>query len=270
MALLVYLPLSAIGVLGAAMVVLHNAFDGVHAAACGAGFPRCEAGDLLLRVLHEPGKVALGNDGVIFLVRYPLIPWIGVMALGYVFGRLYTLDADQRRRILVRIGASVIVLFVALRATNLYGDASKWSVQPRGAAFTVLSFLNATKYPPSLLYLCMTIGPGILLLAFLERERRGPIGRALVTFGRVPMLFYLLQWVFAHGSALALYTAFGMPTDALHRLRDTPPAEVLARSGFSLPVVYLFWILGVLTLYPICKWYARVKARRREWWFGYL
>ncbi|MEO8563039.1 MAG: hypothetical protein ABI601_13235 [bacterium] len=139
------------------------------------------------------------------------------MATGYAFGRLHMLDAAQRHRLLVRLGAAIIVLLIALRATNLYGDPSKWSVQ-RSGAFTALSFQNVTKYPPSLLYLCMTIGPGILLLAFLERERRGPIGKALVTFGRVPMLFYLLQWVFAHGAALAVYTAFGMPTDALRPL----------------------------------------------------
>ncbi|HEV7992081.1 MAG TPA: heparan-alpha-glucosaminide N-acetyltransferase domain-containing protein [Gemmatimonadaceae bacterium] len=269
LAALVHLPLVLIGAFGVAMVVLHNAFDGMHTTSCGLLLPRCSAGDLLQRVMHEPGWVALGHGGLLFRVRYPLVPWIGVMAAGYAFGKLYTLDEAERRRILLRLGASVILLFVTLRATNLYGDPSRWSVQ-RNGVFTALSFLNTTKYPSSLLYLCMTMGPGILLLAFLERDRRGAIGRALVTLGRVPMLFYLMQWLFAHGAALALYTAVGMPTDALHRLRDAPPAAVLAQSGFSLPVVYLFWILGVLTLYPICKWYAGVKARRREWWWGYL
>jgi hypothetical protein len=133
----------------------------------------------------------------------------------------------------------------------------------------VLSFLNLTKYPPSLLYLCMTLGPAILLLAFLERDRRGALGRALVNFGRVPFLFYVLQWVFAHGVAYAAYKAVGKPTEALFILHNNSP-EVLARAGFSLPVVYAVWILGVLALYPICKRYAAIKARRKDWWLGYL
>ncbi|HEV7992082.1 MAG TPA: heparan-alpha-glucosaminide N-acetyltransferase domain-containing protein [Gemmatimonadaceae bacterium] len=270
LAALVHLPLRVIGAFGAAMVLLHNAFDGLPVAQCGLRQPLCGAGDVLLRIMHVPGPLAFGRGGLMVLEMYPLIPWIGVMSLGYVFGKLYTVDAAERRRILVRLGAAVITLFIVLRASNLYGDASKWSVQSRGAPFTVLSFLNVTKYPPSLLYLCMTIGPGILLLAFLERDRRGPIDRALVNFGRVPMLFYLMQWMFAHGVALAVYTAFGKPTDALHLLQDVPAAAVLARTGFSLPVVYAFWVLGVLTLYPICKWYAGVKKRRNDWWLGYL
>jgi hypothetical protein len=251
-------------------VLLHNAFDGIHTAACDASHPLCGAGEMLLHVLHQPGPIAFGKAGPMVLLMYPLIPWIGVMALGYVFGTLYTLDAAQRRGMLLRLGIGVTALFVALRASNVYGDASKWSVQPRGVAFNVLSFLNATKYPPSLLYVCMTIGPGILLLAFLERERRGRIGRALVTFGRVPMLFYLLQWYFAHGAALVMYHAAGKPTDALHLLQDPPPPAVLAQTGFSLPVVYAFWILGVLALYPLCARFAAVKRRRNDWWLGYL
>ncbi|MEO8563037.1 MAG: heparan-alpha-glucosaminide N-acetyltransferase domain-containing protein [bacterium] len=269
LAALVHLPLKAIGTIGITMVLAHNAFDGLPVANCGPKQPLCGAGDILLRFLHVPGPIVFGPD-VGVLAMYPLIPWIGVMGCGYVFGKLYTLDADERRRLLVRIGTGITALYVVLRATNLYGDASKWSVQTRGAAFTVMSFLNVTKYPPSLLYLCMTIGPGILLLAFLERERRGWLGSALVNFGRVPMLFYLLQWLFAHGTAYVVYTIAGKPTDALYLLRDSPAPAILVRSGFSLPVVYAFWIAGVLTLYPICRWYAGVKKRRRDWWLGYL
>jgi uncharacterized membrane protein len=161
-----------------------------------------------------------------------------------------------------------VVLFVALRATNLYGDPSKWSVQKSGV-FTMLSFLNTTKYPPSLLYLCMTIGSGILLLAFLERDRRGAIGKALVTYGRVPMRFYLLQWLYAHGAAFLAYTATGKNTAPLHVLQNSPP-EAFTNAGFSLPVVYAFWILGVFLLYPICARYAAFKQRRTNWWLGYL
>jgi uncharacterized membrane protein len=270
LAALVHLPLEAIGAFSLAMIAVHNAFDGVHVANCLPGQPPCGAGDVAIRLLHVSGPIMLGGPhGIFLLALYPLIPWIGVMAAGYVFGRLYTLDAATRRKALIRLGGGIVALFVALRATNLYGDPSKWSVQPRGVVFTVLSFLNTTKYPPSLLYLCMTIGPAILLLAFMEREQRGQLGRALVTYGRVPMLFYLLQWLYAHGAAFLAYGIAGKNTAALHVLQNNPP-EALKGAGFSLPAVYAFWILGVLLLYPICARYAAVKARRKEWWWSYL
>jgi len=269
LAAFVHAPLWVTGAFGGVMVLVHNAFDAMGPKACFPGQPICGPGDMVLHVLHVSGPVMLGPKGPMFIALYPLIPWVGVMALGYVFGRLYTMDAAERRRILLRLGGAVTALFVILRATNLYGDPSKWSVQARGAAFTVLSYLNVTKYPPSLLYLCITLGPAILLLAFLERERRGALGSALVVFGRVPLLFYILQWVFAHGVAYAAYVAAGMPTEPLFIFHDNSK-EVLARAGFSLPVVYAFWIVGVLALYPICKWYAGVKRRRNDWWLGYL
>jgi uncharacterized membrane protein len=269
LAALVHLPLRVIGGFGVLMVLVHNAFDVFQVRSCAPGQPLCSAGEMLARVLHQQGPIALNSNGFIFLAFYPLIPWIGVMAAGYAFGRLYTMDASVRHRILIRLGSGIIAFYVVLRATNLYGDPSKWSVQPRGAAYTVLSFLNLTKYPPSLLYLCMTLGPAILLLAFLEREHRNWLGRALVNFGRVPLLFYVLQWVFAHGVAFAAYAVAGKPFGALFILHNNPP-EVLAKAGFSLPVVYVFWILGVLALYPICKYYAGVKRRRNDWWLGYL
>jgi uncharacterized membrane protein len=269
LAALVHLPLRAIGVFSLAMILVHNAFDGIHVANCLPGQPQCGAGDVAIRALHVSGPIFFGGKGIFVLALYPLIPWIGVMAAGYVFGKLYTLDAATRRRALIRLGGGIIALFIVLRATNLYGDPARWSVQPRGFAFTVLSFLNTTKYPPSLLYLCMTIGPGILLLAFMEREGRGRLGSALVTYGRVPMLFYMLQWLYAHGTAFIVWNLAGMNTTALHVLQNTPP-EALKNVGFSLPVVYAFWLLGVLLIYPLCKWFAGVKKRRSDWWLSYL
>jgi uncharacterized membrane protein len=268
LAALIHLPVRAIAAFGGAMVLLHNAFDGVTLPSCAPGTPQCGAGDLLAHVLHVQALLQLWPGGPAFLAFYPLVPWIGVMALGYVFGRLYTMDGAVRRRILLRMGAGIVALFVVLRATNLYGDPNRWSVQPSGA-FTVLSFLNTTKYPPSLLYLCMTLGPSILLLAFLEREGRSALGRALVTYGRVPLLYYLLQWVWAHGLAFVAFRLAGKPTDALYIFHANSP-EALDRAGFSLPVVYAVWIAGVIALYPICARYAEVKRRRREWWWGYL
>ena len=268
LAALVYLPLGAIAAIGGAMVLIHNAFDGLKVPTCAPGTPQCGPGDLVAHILHVSGPLQLWPNGAMFLALYPLIPWIGVMALGYVFGRLYTLDSVVRRRILIQLGLGLMALFLVLRATNLYGDPSRWTVQPR-PGFTLLSFLNVTKYPPSLLYLCMTIGPAILLLSFTEREQRSKLGRALVTYGRVPMFFYVLQWIWAHGLAFPAFALAGKPVRALFLLRTNPP-DVLARAGFSLGVVYVVWLTGVIALYPICRWYAAVKRRRNDWWLGYL
>jgi uncharacterized membrane protein len=268
LAALIHLPLGAIAAFGGVMIAIHNAFDGVKLPPCNPGAPQCGATDLFAYVVHVQGLLQLRPGGPAFLAFYPLVPWVGVMALGFVFGRLYTMDSPSRRRILTRLGLGIIAFFVLLRATNLYGDPSPWSVQSR-AGFTVLSFLNLTKYPPSLLYLCMTIGPAILLLAFLERERRSTIGHALVTYGRVPLLYYVLQWVWAHGLAFVAYRLAGKPTDALFILHNNSP-EQLARAGFSLGIVYVMWIVGVFALYPLCAKFAAVKRRRNDWWLGYL
>jgi uncharacterized membrane protein len=271
LAVLVHAPLRVTGAFGVVMILVHNAFDGIRALPWTPGQPDPGLATKLLLVFHQRGLFPLaGPDGPTLFTFYPLIPWIGVMAAGYAFGRLYTMDAPDRRRILTRLGGGLIVAFVVLRASNLYGDASKWAVQTSGA-FTVLSFLNVTKYPPSLLYLCMTLGPAILLLAFLETPRRGRLGAALVTLGRVPMLFYLLQWYVAHGLAIAAFAAAGKPIAAVFAGRDRPiPPELLPIAGFSLPVVYLFWIIGVLLIYPLCVRFAAVKKRRNDWWLGYL
>jgi uncharacterized membrane protein len=205
---------------------------------------------------------------VVFVI-YPLIPWIGVMAVGYVFGALYRLHPQPRRRLLVIIGSSATLLFIVLRAINLYGDPSKWSPQ-KNIVYTLFSFVNTNKYPPSLLFLLMTLGPAILALAFFESEAsRSWIRSFFVTFGRVPLFFYILQWYTAHLISLLLHLVFGKPTSFLFQspLNFGPPPQGI---GFNLGVVYLSWIVGVLLLYPLCKWFAGVKQRRKDWWLSYL
>jgi uncharacterized membrane protein len=205
----------------------------------------------------------------VLFVIYPLIPWIGVMAVGYVFGVLYQFDAARRRRLLLIIGGSATLLFVIIRAINLYGDPTVWK-QQQSFVFTVLSFINTSKYPPSLLFLLMTLGPAILFLAFAESQSTGgPIRNFFVTFGRVPLFFYVLQWFVAHVISLVLHIAVGKPTAWLFASPLTfgpaPPGI-----GFNLGIVYLSWIAGVLLLYPLCRWFAGVKQRRRDWWLSYL
>jgi uncharacterized membrane protein len=206
---------------------------------------------------------------------------VGVMALGYVFGALYQKDASERRRALLTIGGGATLLFIIIRFINLYGDPARWSAQ-KNALFTGLSFLNTTKYPPSLLYLLMTLGPAIIALAVFELGNAGVgaqasrsswpswLRNALVTFGRVPLFFYLLQWYTAHLIAVFLHLTFGKPVKWLFQTPidwfTDPPAGV----GFNLAVVYASWFTGLLVIYPLCKWFAGVKARRKDWWLSYL
>jgi uncharacterized membrane protein len=253
MAALIRLQLRWVGLIGAVLVFGHNALDTVHFDGAWWMF------------LHERGRVALGDRTVIF--AYPVIPWIGTMALGYCFGTLYGkgYSAEVRRRLLVRLGLAVTGLFIALRALNDYGDPSPWTVQETGS-FTVLSFLNLTKYPPSLLYLLMTLGPAILLLAWMEKAK-GWFASALIVFGRVPFFFYILHIYLIHALAMlaAELTGFGWQSMVL----DRPVwfSESLQGYGFSLPIVYLVWVGVVVLLYPACVWFNRLKSNNRQWWW---
>jgi uncharacterized membrane protein len=207
----------------------------------------------------------------VLFVAYPLVPWIGVMAAGYCLGRVYRLPAEQRRRLLLWAGFAMTAAFVLIRALNLYGDPRPWTPQER-PLFTVLSFLNATKYPASLSFLLMTLGPMIALLGLLERARPGD-RHPLVVFGRVPLLYFVLHLIVAHAIAVA-FTAvrYGnapflwMPPPTLGTPRQMFPPDY----GWDLWVVYAVTALVVAALYPVCLWFSRFKARRRAWWVSYL
>ena len=282
LAALIHLPVKVIAGFGLLMIALHNLLDRFEVPGWnGPGTAVPTFAQKLWIVVHQsPFKAfpILGDPSPVVVVIYSLIPWIGVMAVGYAFGVLYTKDARERRRWLLIIGGVATALFFALRAINLYGDPSKWASQ-KNALFTAMSFLNTSKYPPSLLFLLMTLGPAILALALFEQlpaaiaSGKSLVGRlrdALVTFGRVPLFFYLLQWYTAHllGVIAGLIAGqpvawqFASPVDKFTNL----PSGI----GFPIWVVYLCWIIGVLLLYPLCKWFAGVKARRRDWWLSYL
>jgi uncharacterized membrane protein len=260
LAALVRFPVAVSAAFGVGMIALHNLADGVTPA------PGVVGG--VWMVLHQPGFLAI--PGLPVLVLYPLVPWIGVVAAGYAFGHVYGWEAERRRRFLLRTGAAVTVGFVLLRLANVYGDPSPWAVQPRGAAYTLLSFLNTSKYPPSLLFLAMTLGPAMLFLAWVERRGTGWLGRAMVTFGRVPLFFYVLQWIAVHVAGIGLMAAAGRPVGYLFLLPTQAAAAAPPSAGFPLWVVYCAWIAGTVALYPLCRWFAAVKARRRDWWLSYL
>ncbi|HEX5702372.1 MAG TPA: heparan-alpha-glucosaminide N-acetyltransferase domain-containing protein [Pyrinomonadaceae bacterium] len=282
LAALIHLPIRVIAGFGLLMIALHNLLDRFEVPGWnGPGTPVPTFAQKLWILLHQsPFKVfpILGDPSPVVVVIYSLIPWIGVMAVGYAFGVLYTKDARERRRWLLIIGGVATALFFALRAINLYGDPSQWASQ-KNALFTVMSFLNTTKYPPSLLFLLMTLGPSIMALAFFEKlpaaiasakSLAARLRDALVTFGRVPLFFYLLQWYVAHLMGVIAGLIAGQPVawqfaSPVDKFTNMPDGV-----GFPIWVVYLCWIIGVLLLYPLCKWFAGVKARRRDWWLSYL
>jgi uncharacterized membrane protein len=262
LAALLWLPTWGITAFGAIMVVGHNLLDGISPAVFGSFAP-------LWNVLHVLGFVY--NDGQhAVLVSYVLIPWVGVTALGYALGALYEMEAERRQRLLLRLGVAFSVGFVLLRAINVYGDPVPWSSQA-SPVFTVLSFFNANKYPPSLLFLLMTLGPALLMLRAFDGGCPRWLRPALV-FGRVPLFYYIVHFGLIHllavGAALIRYgNASGLfQSPSLEHYPFTAPANWPA----SLPVIYLIWAAVVLLMYPVSRWYAGVKARRSDWWLSYL
>jgi uncharacterized membrane protein len=269
---LVQLPWRAVAAIGLAIVVLHNAFDAVRVTGWqGPGTPVPSVAGKLWILLHQGGEFmpVLGDPSPLVFVIYPLVPWIGVIAVGYACGALYTLEAERRRILLRRIGFALIGIFIVLRASNLYGDPRPWSPQS-SALFTAFSFVNTTKYPVSLLFLLMTIGPGLVALAWFESRRPSRPEQIVARVGRVPLFFYLLQWPVAHGLAVLVSAAAGK---AIGYYFLSPPAifaAVPANAGFDLPVVYLCWIAGLAILVPLSLWFAGVKQRHSNWWLKYL
>jgi len=275
---LVYLPTPVVTLVGVALIASHNLLDGVRAEHL--GLPEWlwiilhQPGDgtvarapaWLWDTLHSPGHVP-GRDDVTFGTGYCLIPWAGVMAAGYGFGALLRLPRARRRPLVFGLGAAATLAFVLLRAWNQYGDPRPWQTQA-SLLWTVLSFLNCTKYPASLLYLLMTLGPALLALAVFDRPL-GPLGRRVVVFGRVPFFFYLLHVPLIHGGAvLCDFARFGWSPLA----KNGPwfrPDDIPSNYGVSLPTVYLVWVAVLLILYPPCRWFAGVKRRRSDWWLSY-
>jgi uncharacterized membrane protein len=277
---LVFLPISAVTIFGVVMIAYHNLLDGISA-------EQLHLPPWLWMILHQPGdetvvcvpswlwtmlhkpgdKTVVG--GLTFGTGYCLIPWMGVMAAGYGFGSLLLLERRVRRRELFGLGAALTVAFVLLRAANDYGDARPWYDQG-DVLLTICSFLNCTKYPPSLLYLLMTLGPAIMALAFFDRPL-GALARPIVTFGRVPLFFYLLHIPLIHGGAALLdYWRFGWSPLAHGGPWDVKPGEIPSNYGLSLPMVYLVWVGVLVVLYPACRWFADVKRRRKEAWLSYF
>jgi len=264
---LVWLPTAAIGGFGIAVIFLHNLMDVVQLKE-----DRLAQSSLawLWQILYFGGPIQLGQHGPTLMVLYSLVPWIGVMAAGYAFGAVMTLEPSRRDRICVTIGASAIVLFLLLRTIDVYGDPRHWHMTaptPMPAAFR---FINTTKYPASLQFLLMTLGPTILLLPLADRARR-KVGEFLATFGRVPMFYYLIHIPAIHFAAVLVSLVREGRVNpwlfANHPMMNPPPPEGYM---WKLSLLYAVFIVVVAVLYFPCRWYARGKATNPAPWMRYI
>jgi uncharacterized membrane protein len=262
LAALVWLPRRAVLAIGLVIVFGHNLLDPLT--------PE-QFGSLawLWHFLHVGGPIVI--DGTAWgELYYPVLPWIGIMALGYGMGPIFAQPQEQRDRTLIRLGIAMILLFLGLRALNVYGDPIPW-VTGDDALVTAMHFLNVHKYPPSLDYTLVFLGIAFLLLPLLGRLKGG-LGRVLETFGAVPFFFYILHLYLAHGLAIAINAALGRKIEGLFdfiQRIETDPAPY-ATFGFDLLGSYLAWFVVVALLYPLCRWYAEVKRTQRKWWMYYL
>jgi uncharacterized membrane protein len=245
-------------VLGLVIACGHNLLDGA--------WPRpglFELGAPLWVALHAQMAVTAGPFMFIFV--YPLLPWIGVMLIGYGIAGVFELPAERRDALLLRAGLALIAGFLVLRALDGYGDPTHWQAHPAGTTETIIRFLNTTKYPPSLQFLLMALGPAAVLCAYADRIT-GPVKDALVTFGRVPFAFYVTHFFLLHALSIGLGVAQGFDARQLTTsFMLYPPGY-----GLSLAGVYAVWVLVVALMYPLCRWVAGVKSRRRDWWLSYL
>jgi uncharacterized membrane protein len=254
---LVHVPVWLTAALGLAMITGHNVFDAI------------QSSNPLWSILHRSNFIVKTPQHSVF-IAYPLIPWIGVTAVGYSLGQIYAWTTQRRKTFLMGAGLITTASFLILRAINAYGDPVRWSTQ-KSTAFTALSFLNTNKYPPSLLFLLMTLGPALVFLWAVD-ERTPRLLHPALTFGRVPLFFFLLHIPLLHLIAVAVcyvryahvHWMFESPTIAQFPF-TSPPGW-----GFSLPFVYLIWTGIIIASYPLCRWLATVKQRRRHPWLSYL
>jgi uncharacterized membrane protein len=259
---LIYLPMHVIAAVSIVIIALHNLLDPVPAERFGRAA-------WMWDILHKQNVFSF--HGINFAIAYPVLPWIGVMAGGYCLGTVFEWDAHRRRRFLVRMGLALTAAFFVVRALNIYGDPVRWSHQS-SPVFTVLSFLNVTKYPPSLDFLLMTLGPAMVVMAWLENFHFH-LTSPLIVFGRVPFFYYGAHLLLAHLLAIGMnFVRYGPKSFLL----IAPPSMGSSSElfpvdyGFPLWTVFAAWIVVLLLLYPACLWFARLKQRRHDWWLTYL
>jgi uncharacterized membrane protein len=268
--MLIYLPQKAIFVLALLLIAGHNLLDGITME--GKSFT-----SVIWYILHQSSFIEY-SENFVMIVAYPVLPWIGIMALGYCFGRFYEKDFDTaiRKKWLLCLGLGAIVLFLIIRSINVYGDPVPWTIQ-KNLTFTILSFLNVTKYPPSLSFLLITIGPAFLFL-YATEVIKNKVTDFFLVFGRVPFFYYILHILIIHFFALMALVITGgdwkiliLDWKILILNENVFTNGKLASYGYPLWVVYLIWIGIVLLLYPVSKKYMLYKASNKDkWWLSYL
>jgi len=268
LAALIWLPTAGIAGFGIAVIFLHNLMDYVSP----ANGEQLSQSSLawLWQILYFGGPIQLGQNGPTLMVLYSIVPWVGVMALGYAFGAVMTLEPSRRDKICITVGASAIVLFLLLRTLDAYGNPRHWHVTAPTPMPTFFRFINTAKYPASLDFLLMTLGPTILLMPLAERAR-GTIGEIVATFGRVPMFYYLLHIPAIHFAAVIVsFVREGRADPWLftnHPMMNPPPPDSYT---WPLSLLYVVFIAVVALLYPLCRWYAQKKAARAAAWMRYI
>jgi uncharacterized membrane protein len=265
LAFLIHLPFKIILTIGLVIVLGHNLLDIVEFA---PGFKTNFWWDLLHRARFSVYPIIEGHN---LIILYAFLPWLGLMILGYCFGIFFTekYDVKQRASILYKIGASVIVFFIIVRTINIYGDVP-WPSQ-KNAFDTFLAFIRVNKYPPSLLFMCLTVGIGILILPILEKSKNA-ITNFFNTFGRVAFFYYIIHWFTLRAIVLIYFYAKGHNESfAVDLYKNIPFKYIVPADGISLTYVYAIWIFIIAILYPICKWYNKYKTNHPEkWWLSYL
>lgn len=255
------LPVRVLAVVSILTIALHNLADPVSATQFGGAA-------WIWNLIHELGVFQFGS--VTFLVAYPLVPWFAVMAAGYCFGNIVALDGEKRRRWMIRLGCALTLAFLVIRWINVYGDPLPWTTKFPG--MTLLSFLRVNKYPPSLDFLLMTLGPAILALGLMDKVQFGD-RNPLIVFGRVPLFYFLLHFFVIHALAIPFaLVRYGRADFLMHPFPSLggPAGLFPADYGYSLGVTWAVWISVVIMVYPLCLWYSRLKARRKDWWLSYL
>jgi uncharacterized membrane protein len=258
----IWLPFKWILALGALIVLGHNALD-FYEAGKGQSF------SWWYSLLHTPGTFSLGGGHTLYAM-YPFLPWAGLMMLGYCFGKLYTtFEGAQRNRVLLYTGLSIIAFFIVMRAIDAYGNPEKWSAQ-KNFLYSVFSFIDTRKYPPSLLFMCMTIGPAIVFLSFAGAAK-SRLSKFITVFGKVPFFYYILHFYLIHLVSMALFFTRGHAWKDGSQLAEKGLFNfVIPGEGYSLAIVYLVWAGVILALYPVCKWYSDYKRDHKQWWLSYL
>lgn len=262
MSMVIYLPYRVILILGLIIVLGHNILDFVPATSSGYFWDLTRNGNFAFHPLFP---------GVQIVIIYPFVPWLGLMMVGYCAGRIYAPDVAPgvRKARLMNTGIGLILLFLVLRFINIYGDPHPWTVQSDPTA-TVLSFLNVHKYPPSLLFFCITLGPALIFLSLFETTDNA-LTRAISVYGRVPFFYYILHFYMLHTLAMILFLTRGHSfADGTQNIFGIPFNFLIAGEGYSIGIVYLIWILVVLSLYPLCRWFSQYKQSHKQWWLAYL